>query len=97
MSSLHIGWALLIAFVLLRAGPRPLALVAVLYAATTVLVVVIRPTHWWLDGIIAGSLLALALVVFPRPGNVIGPRLRTPRNSTAVPEEQGINSSNQAP
>lgn len=67
MPSLHIGWALLIAIVLLRTGPRPLALVAVLHTASTVLVVVITANHWWLDGIIAGALLALTLVAFPRP------------------------------
>ncbi len=67
MPSLHIGWALLIAFVVLRTGPRPLAVVALLHAATTVFVVVVTANHWWLDGIIAATLLALALVVFPRP------------------------------
>lgn len=67
MPSLHIGWALLIAFVLTRTGPRPLAVVAVLHAAITVFVVVITANHWWLDGIIAGALLLMALVIYPRP------------------------------
>lgn len=67
MPSLHIGWALLIAYVVIRTGPRPFAGLAVLHAAATVFVVVITANHWWLDGVIAAALLALALMVFPRP------------------------------
>ncbi len=68
MPSLHIGWALLVAFVLVRTGPRPLVVLGILHAVATVLVVVITANHWWLDGIIAAALMAIALVILPRPG-----------------------------
>ena len=84
MPSLHIGWALLIAFVVLRTGPRPLAAVAVLHAALTVFVVVITANHWWLDGIIAAALLLLGLAILPRPGSTRLPRLG-PGSSRQVP------------
>jgi hypothetical protein len=67
MPSLHIGWALLIAVVLVRTAPRPLAVLACLHAAITIFVVVITANHWWLDGIVAAGLLVVALRIFPRP------------------------------
>jgi len=68
MPSLHFGWALLIAHVLARTGPRWLAVVAGLYCATTGVVVVITANHWLLDGAVAALLLGVALVLFPAPG-----------------------------
>jgi len=67
MPSLHIGWALLIAVVLVRTAPKPLAVLAVLHAATTVFVVVITANHWWIDGVVAAGLLMVALRIFPGP------------------------------
>jgi hypothetical protein len=75
MPSLHIGWALLIAVVLVRTAPRPLAVLAVLHAAMTVFVVVITANHWWIDGIVAGALLLVALRLFPAPSAY--PRVRS--------------------
>lgn len=92
MPSLHIGWAILIAFVLLRTGPRPLAVVAVLHAVTTVLVVVVTANHWWLDGIVAAMLLGLAAWLLPRPGTSLLARLglrRTPQAPTTTQEVRG--------
>ncbi len=60
MPSLHVGWAVLIAFVVRRTGPRPLAVAATAHALVTVVVVVITGNHWWIDGIVAVVLLALA-------------------------------------
>ncbi len=80
MPSLHIGWALLIALVLIRTGPRLLAGLAVVHAALTVFVVVITANHWWLDGVVAAILLALAVLLFPRPATdrlVIRGRIRS--------------------
>jgi len=67
MPSLHVGWALLIAFVIARTGPRWLALVAATHALLTVFVVVVTANHWWLDGIVAAALLVLAARVVPAP------------------------------
>jgi hypothetical protein len=74
MPSLHIGWALLIAVVLVRTAPRPLAVLACLHAAATVFVVVITANHWWMDGVVAAGLLMVALAIFPGPSR--GPLVR---------------------
>ena len=68
MPSLHIGWAALIAYVILRTGPRWLALVAAGHLLVTVLVVVVTANHYWLDGIVALVLLSLAVAVVRPPG-----------------------------
>jgi hypothetical protein len=68
MPSLHVGWAVLIAYVVVRTGPRRLAVPAVLHALITVAVVVVTANHWWLDGVVAVGLLGLALAIFPQPG-----------------------------
>ena len=76
MPSLHIGWAVLIAVVLVRAAPLPIALLGVLHAAVTVFVVVITANHWLLDGVVATALLGVGLLLFPEPSRY---RLHVPR------------------
>jgi hypothetical protein len=68
MPSLHIGWAVLIAYVVARTGPRWLAWIAGTHAAVTVLVVVITANHWWLDGVVGVLLLVLADAVLRQAG-----------------------------
>jgi hypothetical protein len=68
MPSLHVGWAALIAFVIWRAGPTWLRFTATAHAIITTAVVVLTANHWWLDGIAALVLLALAALIFPYPG-----------------------------
>jgi hypothetical protein len=57
----------LIAYVVLRTGPRWLAVVAGGHAVLTTLVVVVTANHYWLDGVVALALLALAAHVFKVP------------------------------
>lgn len=70
MPSLHVGWAVLIAYVVARTGPRWLAGLAAAHAVITVAVVVLTANHWWLDGLVGGLLVAVAACVLraPRPG-----------------------------
>lgn len=68
MPSLHIGWALLVALVVHRTGPRLLGLLAIAHATLTVFVVVITANHWFVDGLVAAALLGVALVLLPAPG-----------------------------
>lgn len=68
MPSLHIGWAVLIAVVVTRTGPRLLGLLACLHVVLTVFVVVVTANHYWIDGLVAVLLLLVALVLFPGPG-----------------------------
>lgn len=60
MPSLHIGWPVLIAVVLVRVAPQPIALLGVF-------VVVITANHWLLDGVVATALLGVGLPLFPEP------------------------------
>lgn len=68
MPSLHIGWAALIAYVVHRSGPRWLAWLATTHFAVTVLVVVVTANHYWLDGVVALTLLSVAILVIRPPG-----------------------------
>jgi len=68
MPSLHVGWAVLIAYVVARTGPRWLAGIAAGHAVATVLIVVVTANHWWIDGIVGVLLLVLAEVVLRRTG-----------------------------
>lgn len=80
MPSLHIGWAVLIALVVVRTAPRPIAAIGVVHAVLTVFVVVITANHWLLDGIVASGLLGVGLLIFPGPSRYrirLGRRLRT--------------------
>ena len=65
MPSLHVGWAVLIAFVVVKTGPRWLAALAVLHAGLTGAVVIVTANHWWVDGLVAITLLGSALLLFP--------------------------------
>ena len=67
MPSLHIGWAVLIAVVVCRTGPRLARVLACLHALTTVAVVTVTANHWLLDGLVAVALLGIAFVLVPRP------------------------------
>lgn len=85
MPSLHIGWAMLIAVVLVRTAPRPVAVLAVLHAAVTVFVVVVTGNHWLLDGLVAAALLGVGLLLFPGPSRS---RLRLPDRVRKVRPER---------
>jgi PAP2 superfamily len=67
MPSLHIGWALLIAVGLIAATRTRWRWLWLLHPLLTVLVVVGTGNHWWLDGVVAGVLLAgaIALALLP--------------------------------
>jgi PAP2 superfamily len=58
MPSIHVGWAVLIAVVVLRVGRGPGRWVGPGHGVLTVLVVVVTANHWWLDGVVAVLLLA---------------------------------------
>lgn len=68
MPSLHVGWAVLIAYVVARTGPRWLATVAAAHAVVTVVVVIITANHWWIDGVVGVALLVLGDLVLRRAG-----------------------------
>ena len=63
MPSVHIGWALLAALVIIEVSRSRWRWLALAYPLLTMLAVVVTANHYWLDGIAAALLLALALVV----------------------------------
>lgn len=89
MPSLHIGWALLIAYVVWRTGPRWLSRVATVHAALTVLVVVVTANHWWLDGVVVAGLLAIAVRIVPAPRG-LRPHTDSPGPATPAPDEGNL-------
>ncbi|WP_197025915.1 phosphatase PAP2 family protein [Nocardioides sp. URHA0020] len=70
MPSLHVGWALLVAVVLVSACRTRWRWLWLLHPVTTVLVVVSTANHYWIDGI-AGSALVLAALCLTRPGTTL--------------------------
>jgi hypothetical protein len=82
MPSLHVGWAALIAYVVYRTGPRWLAWVATAHVAITVVVVVVTANHYWMDGIVALALLAVA-------SRLVRPRSPEPDDTEDADEAEG--------
>ncbi len=86
MPSLHLGWAVLIAVVVARTGPRWLAVLTGLHAFITLAVVILTANHWWLDCIVGELLLIVALHSLRRFGTEPqSRRTRTASEDDAVP------------
>jgi hypothetical protein len=91
MPSLHVGWALLIAIVLIAACRTRWRWLWLLHPLATLFVVVSTANHYWLDGI-AGSVLVVAALWLTRPGR----RLRPWHRSTAQRSSQAPSDSPRA-
>jgi hypothetical protein len=63
MPSIHVAWAMLISVAVLRCSTSRWRWVGALYGPTTFFVVVATANHYWMDGIVAMVLLALAFAV----------------------------------
>jgi hypothetical protein len=83
MPSVHVGWALLVAIVVVQLSRSRWRWLALGYPAVTLLAVVVTANHFWLDGIAAAVLLALALVV-QRAGRIVRHRLLARYRARAV-------------
>ena len=62
MPSVHVGWALIIAIAVITVSRGRWRWLAAGYPALTLLVVVVTANHFWLDGIVAGFLVAAVLL-----------------------------------
>ena len=63
--SLHVGWALLVAYGAVRSSARGGRWVVVLHPVLTLAVVVMTANHYWLDAAAAAGLLGVAVAVPP--------------------------------
>jgi len=61
MPSIHVGWALLVALVVVTTAGSRWRWLALAYPVLTTLAVVVTANHFWLDGIAAAALLALSI------------------------------------
>ncbi len=59
MPSVHVGWALIVAFAVITVSRSRWRWLAAGYPLLTMLVVVVTANHFWLDGIVAGALVAV--------------------------------------
>ena len=73
MPSVHVGWALIVAVAVITASCSRWRWLAAGYPMLTLLVVVVTANHFWLDGIVAGLLVALVLTVLRLIRTVRGP------------------------
>ncbi len=99
MPSVHVGWSLLVALVVIGVSRSRWRWAALAYPALTLLAVVATANHFWLDGIAAAVLLALTLAV-QRAGRAARRRLRRGQAGRAaggpappgyVPERPSVN------
>ncbi|MFF3935793.1 phosphatase PAP2 family protein [Streptomyces phaeofaciens] len=67
MPSLHFGWALMVAIGLIVATRSRWRGLWLLHPLLTLLVIVGTANHYWLDAIVAGALLGVALTVIHAP------------------------------
>ena len=63
MPSVHVGWALLIGWAVITASPSRWRWVVLAHPLITIFVVAATGNHFWLDGIVAGALLAISVGV----------------------------------
>jgi hypothetical protein len=75
MPSLHVGWSLLIALVVVRTARSRWRWLIVAHPVITTAVVVVTANHYWIDAVVAALLLGLVLLVTPRPDGVPPSRL----------------------
>jgi hypothetical protein len=63
MPSVHVGWALLVAWAVIRVSSSRYRWWVLVHPVLTAFVVVATANHFWLDGIVAAALLALSVAV----------------------------------
>ncbi len=88
MPSVHVGWALLVALVVVQVSRSRWRWLALGYPALTLLAVVVTANHFWLDGIAAALLLALAFLI-QRAGRAVRRGLRSRWRRRGGPGREG--------
>jgi PAP2 superfamily len=63
MPSVHVGWAILVAIMVISAARSRWRWLVLLYPVATTLAVVVTANHYWMDGIVAALILVVVLLV----------------------------------
>ena len=63
MPSVHVGWAILVAIMIISGARSRWRWLAILYPVGTTLAVVVTANHYWMDAIVAAAILALVLAL----------------------------------
>ncbi|SHH69152.1 phosphatase PAP2 family protein [Streptomyces sp. 3214.6] len=91
MPSLHFGWALMVAIGLIVATRSRWRWLWLLHPLLTLLVIVGTANHYWLDAIVAGALLGVALTLIHAPRRTATTTTTAGRGTgTLVPAEQPV-------
>jgi hypothetical protein len=77
MPSVHVAWAVLIAWAVYRLGSGPWRWLGVVHAVLTMFVIVVTANHFWLDGIVAIAVLAVCAAL-ENAANQLVNRVRQP-------------------
>ena len=80
MPSLHFGWAVLVAYGVVRALTTRWRLLIVLHPAITLAAIVLTANHYWLDALVAFALIGAAVAL--APGTPLTRLERRPARST---------------
>ena len=80
MPSVHVGWALLIGWAVIRYGRGRARWLVLFHPIVTVFVVVATANHYWLDGIVAGLILVGSIAIV---GTISRHPIRLPRAKAA--------------
>lgn len=88
MPSVHVAWALIAGWFVWRCAPAPWRLLGPLHVVLTVFVVVATANHWWLDGAVAGALVAGSAGIAPAWQRVRA-AVRQPQPAAPVPDPSG--------
>jgi hypothetical protein len=63
MPSVHVAWALWVGVVVIDAASSRFRWFVLAHPFATVFAVVATANHWWADGIVAGALLAMSVLI----------------------------------
>lgn len=89
MPSIHVGWAAVVAFGVIAISNSRWRWLVALHLPLTFLVVSATGHHWWLDGIVAVALLAVALFI-DRSGRWLVSQMRTDRGEKVLVLGEGV-------
>jgi chromate transport protein ChrA len=91
MPSVHVAWAVLVAWAVYRLGSGAWRWLGIAHAVLTAFVVVVTANHFWADGIVAVAVLVLCALLEDVASRV-AERLRAPQRTEPVLARVGASS-----